>query len=202
MKRVRAVPAFAVIFTAVFLIIISTNQSANAQLPIKITSSYAAKFVCGAQPIGLISASPWPDVQAGRYSTKLAVHHNAGGSITFRKKIIMLRGGEAPTDPQWTKLEGLGEDQALEVVCQDIYGYLGMKTPPPGDPWPYINGFVIFEVYYDPNKQKSPPPPDPLDVEGVYTYKGDLPGSTNANASGVSINVVVFPAKNNSHLLH
>jgi len=202
MKKISAVPAFAVILTAVVLTIISRSQSVSAQVPLKITSTYAAKFVCGAQTNALISANPWPDVQAGRYSTKLEVHDNAAGPITFRKKIILLHGGEVPTAPQWKKFEGLDEDQALEVVCQDIYGYLGIKTPPPGDPWPYINGFVIFEVYYDPNKQKSPPPPDPLDVEGVYTYKGDLPGSTNANASGVSINVVVFPAKNNGHVLH
>jgi hypothetical protein len=64
-----------------------------------------------------------------------------------------------------------------------------------------LEGFVIFEVYYNPDTQK-PPPPDPLDVVGVYTYKGDQPGPTGSTGSGVSIEVVVYPAKNNVHILH
>jgi len=188
---------------AVFLTILSTSRAVQAQinLPTNITNTYAAKFICGAHQNTNISANPYPDVQAGRYSTKVNVHNNTGVLITLRKKIIQLKGGETPTAPQWkSPSESLKEDEALEVVCHDIYGYLGINPPPQGDPWRYIEGFVIFEVlrpFHHPL-----PPPDPLDVEGVYTYKGDLPGSTNANASGVSINVVVFPAKSNGHVLH
>lgn len=202
MKRTSKISVIALIVAAGFLTVISTNQVAHAQVPLKITNTYAAKFVCGGQTNSNISTNPYPDVQAGRYSTKLEVHNDTGIPITFRKKIIMLSGGEVPTAPQWkSESESLRPDWALEVVCQDIYGYLGIKPPPQGDPWKYINGFVIFEVFYNSATQK-PPPADPLDVEGVYTYKGDLPGGNNSNASGVSIEVVVFPAKANAHLLN
>jgi hypothetical protein len=201
--------AFAVIFAAAFLTISSTNRVAQAQgtLPQRMgTNSYAAKFICGVQPqVGGYSPFALPDAQAGRYSTKINVHNNTGSSITFRKKIIQLRGGEVATAPQWkSPAESLKEDEALEVVCKDIYGYLNIPQPPSGDPWRYIEGFVIFEVYCvsNPPSDGCETPPDPLDVVGIYTYKGDLPGTTNANASGVSIDVVVYPAKTNRHILH
>ena len=178
----------------------------RAQIPMQSTDTYAAKFICGGQTNSDISANPYPDVQAGRYSTKINLHNNTGVTIRFRKKIIPLTGGEHPTSPPPTAIfpnEVLAEDQAMEVVCQDVYGYLGIKPPPQGDPWHYIEGFVIFEVYFFSGGGKPiVPPPDPLDVEGVYTYKGDLLGGLNTNASGVSIAVVVFPAKHNSHILH
>lgn len=169
-----------------------TKQSSN---------TYAARFTCGVQLQNAITADP--DVQAGRYSTKIGVHNNTGVTITFRKKIIQLLGSnssipELPTDPANQKpLDVLTEDQALEVVCRDIYKILNI-TPVPPDPWPYINGFVIFEVYGVMGQRV--PPPDPLDVEGIYTYKGDL--TNNLSADGVSIAVVVYPAKNNRHILH
>jgi hypothetical protein len=169
---------------------------AQISLPINVTNTYAAKFICGVQPNSNISFMP--DVQAGRYSTKINVHNNTGVPINFRKKIIRLNGGEVSTAPTWKSPgESLNADEALEVVCQDIYGYLGIGPPAQGDGWRYVEGFVIFEVYILP--KRPPPPPDPLDVEGVYTYKGDLPFTTTAN--GVSINVVVFPAKSNGHVL-
>src|SRR5580765_6826257 len=119
---------------------------ASAQQVKQITNTYAAKFICGVQLQSAISAIP--DAQAGRYSTKINVHNDTGVAITFRKKIIRLTGGEIPTPPQWkSPTEGLKDDEALEVVCKDIYGYLKVN-PPPGDPWPYMEGFVIFEVFF------------------------------------------------------
>jgi hypothetical protein len=161
------------------------------------TSTYAAKFVCGVQPDDNIKSMP--DAQPGRYSTKINVHNNTGNQIRFRKKIIPLSGGQVPTDPKFKKLEALTEDQAMEVVCKDIYSHLNIpikKSIPP-----YIEGFVILEVYYYPSFEK-PSPPDPLDVVGIYTYKGDLPLGAAPKGSGVSIEVVVYPAKNNSHILN
>jgi hypothetical protein len=210
MKRTRKLRAIAVIVAAVCLTIISTNRATQAQivvtLPTNITNTYAAKFICGVQPDTSVSVNPYPDVQAGRYSTKINVHNNTGTTINFRKKFIRLVGNqsdifERPTDPVFKVNESLKEDQAMEVVCRDIYKYLGIGSNPPAS-WPYIEGFVIFEVL---RATKQPtPPPDPLDVVGVYTYKGDLPGTptTPASGSGVSIEVVVYPAKNNGHILH
>ena len=90
-----------------------------------------------------------PDAQAGHYSTKINVHNNTGIGIKFRKKIIPLKGGQVPTPPAWMKLEALKPDWAMEVVCRDIYGHLGIPIWPQvdADP-PYIEGFVIFEVYF------------------------------------------------------
>lgn len=177
------------------------STPAATQTPKEGTSTYAAKFICGVQQDRDITHMP--DAQAGRYSTKINVHNNTGMVITFRKKVIRLRGGEVPINPSPNKpLEKLAEDQALEVVCHDIYKLLGTPLPPGQIP-PYIEGFVIIEVYYQ--IEVTPKPPlDPLDVEGVYTYRGEMPGTPGSpvSDSGVSIEVVVFPAKSNGHVLH
>jgi hypothetical protein len=82
----------------------------------------------------------------------------------------------------------------MEVVCRDIYGHLGIPIPP--DPTvaypPYIEGFVIFEVAFTPVPTNVPD--DPLDVEGIYTYRAE-PAGTDA----VAIDVTVFPAKRNRY---
>lgn len=159
------------------------------------TNTYAAKFICGVQQDNDITHVP--DAQAGRYSTKINVHNNTGAQINFRKKIIQLSGGERPIDPQIKVFENLQGDQAMEVVCRDIYQHLKIPT---GKIPPYIEGFVILEVYFllPYGRSIGPPPADPLDVVGIYTYKGDLPSTPGA---GASIEVVVYPAKNNSHIL-
>jgi hypothetical protein len=83
----------------------------------------------------------------------------------------------------------------MEVVCRDIYGHLNIPVPPPNGQFPpYIEGFVIFEVFYLP--LPASPPIDPLDVEGIYTYRAE-PAGTDA----VSIDVEVFPVKRNRHTL-
>lgn len=208
MKRTSKVPAIAVIVAAVFLTIILTNHGAQAQVPkptptppMEISNTYAAKFICGVQRDAGINDVP--DAQPGRYSSKINVHNNTGVQITFRKKFIRLWGsefGEKPMDPNTKVFEQLNEDQAMEVVCRDIYKQLAI--PLSAQPPPYIEGFVIFEVYYNAVIQ-HPPPPDPLDVEGIYTYKGELPGPAGGTTgSGVSIDVVVYPAKSNAHILH
>jgi hypothetical protein len=170
-------------------------------VPNQITNSYAAKFICGVQRDKGITDVP--DAQPGRYSSKINVHNNTGVAITFRKKFILLLGGELfekPMDPKTKVFEALKEDQAMEVVCRDIYKQLVFQLNPQVPP-PYIEGFVILEVYYQPTPLTKPPPPDPLDVEGIYTYNGNIPGPTPTN-NGVSIAVVVYPAKSNGHVMH
>ncbi len=159
-----------------------------------VTNTYAAKFICGVQPNGSLLAVP--DAQAGHYSTKINVHNNTGGVIKFRKKVIQLKGGQVPTPPAWTKLEGLNPDWAMEVVCRDIYSHLAIPVPPVADVHypPYIEGFVIFEVYFAPLPASVPV--DPLDVEGIYTYRAEPVGT-----DAVSIDVVVFPAKSNRYTI-
>ena len=88
----------------------------------------------------------------------------------------------------------------MEVVCSDIYKILGIIIGTGQIP-PYIEGFVILEVYYPPPPVVSKKPPDPLDVVGIYTYKGDLPTPTGSVGSGVSMEVVVYPVKRNGHAL-
>jgi len=174
-----------------------TGATALAQNPPTVTDTYAAKFICGVQKDASILAVP--DAQAGHYSTKINVHNNTGLTITFRKKIIQLKGGQVPIAPQFRIDEKLDPDWALEVVCRDIYGHLNIPVPPippPANspPPPYIEGFVIFEVFYQ--VLPASPPIDPLDVEGIYTYRAE-PAGTDA----VSIDVVPFPVKRNRHPL-
>jgi hypothetical protein len=169
-----------------------TAATAEAQAPI-VTDTYAAKFICGVQPNAALNAVP--DAQAGHYSTKINVHNNTGITISFRKKVIQLKGGQVPIAPQFRRDEKLDPDWAMEVVCRDIYGHLNIPIPPPNGQFPpYIEGFVIFEVFYLP--LPASPPIDPLDVEGIYTYRAE-PAGTDA----VSIDVEVFPVKRNRHTL-
>jgi len=181
---------------SIFALLVA-GATAEAQNPPTVTDTYAAKFICGVQPDKALTSVP--DAQAGHYSTKINVHNNTGMTITFRKKVIQLKGGQIPIAPQYRKDESLDPDWALEVVCRDIYGHLGIpvppQPPPPGAlPPPYIEGFLIFEVFYQ--LLPASPPVDPLDVEGIYTYRAE-PAGTDA----VSINVVVFPVKRNRHPL-
>src|SRR5215216_5601190 len=148
----------------------SPVQAQTSPVPTTITNTYAAKFICGVQPNASLKAVP--DAQAGHYSTKINVHNNTGITINFRKKVIQLKGGQVPIAPQFRRDEKLDPDWAMEVVCRDIYRHLNIPVPPippPPDalPPPYIEGFVIFEVFYQ--LLPSGPPVDPLDVEGIYT---------------------------------
>jgi hypothetical protein len=159
-----------------------------------VTNTYAAKFICGVQPDASIKIAP--DAQAGHYSSKINVHNNTGIDIKFRKKVIQLKGGQVPTPPAWAKFESLRSDWAMEVVCRDIYGHLNIPIWPQVDVIPpYIEGFVIFEVVFS-NPLPTNVPDDPLDIEGIYTYRAE-PAGTNA----VSIDVEVFPAKRNRYII-
>lgn len=158
-----------------------------------VTNSYAAKVICGVQPNASLKAVP--DAQAGHYSTKVNVHNNTGIEIKFRKKIIQLKGGQIPIAPAFMKFESLKSDYGMEVVCRDIYGHLGIPIPPDADVIPpYIEGFVVFEVYFAP--LPSSVPVDPLDVEAIYTYRAEPVGT-----DAVAIDVVVFPAKSNRYTI-
>jgi hypothetical protein len=173
------------------LLLAAAPVQAQQPAPQTVTNSYAAKFICGVVPDAGVNATY--DAQPGRYASKINVHNNTGIDIAFRKKVIPLKGGQNPTEPAFKKMEALKPDYAMEVVCKDIYGHLGIVQAP-NQPPPYIEGFVIFEVTFP---QPLPPnvPRDPLDVEGIYTYFG-LP-----YIHGVSIDVTVFPAKFNSYTL-
>jgi hypothetical protein len=180
--------------SVVGLLIAAAPVSAQVIPPPTVTNNYAAKFICGVQPDAAITSMP--DAQAGRYSTKINVHNNTGINIRFRKKVIQLKGGQVPTPPTFFRVEGLRPDWAMEVTCQDIYRHLNIPIPPASNqPPPYIEGFVILEVFFF---LPSPVaiPRDPLDVAGIYTYRMEPAGT-----GGNSISVVVYPAKSNSHPL-
>jgi hypothetical protein len=161
-----------------------------------VTNTYAAKFICGVQPEASIKIMP--DAQAGHYSSKINVHNNTGQDIKFRKKVIRLKGGQVPTPPAWARFESLKSDYGMEVVCRDIYGHLNIPIYPQVDVIPpYIEGFVIFEVVFpNPLPANTPIPDDPLDIEGIYTYRAE-PAGTDA----VSIDVEVFPTKRNRYII-
>ena len=170
----------------------------HAQTQLTVTNTYAAKFICGVQPDANINAVP--DAQAGRYSTKINVHNNTGMDIRFRKKVIQLKGGQVPTPPAFKKIESLPPDWAMESVCRDIYSHLNIVIPPDQPP-PYIEGFMIFEVFF-PTPTPNALPDDPLDVEGIYTYRGEYPVVPGfAVSEGVSLHIEVYPAKRNRYIL-
>jgi len=172
----------------------------------RITNTYAAKFVCGVQFDRELDHIR--EAESGRYSTEIDVHNNSGAQVRFRKKIIALFPdrdhiiGEKPTSPQAKVFHVLKEGEALAVVCRDIYKLLDLPIQVGLVP-SYVQGLVIIEVF---QPSGAPPPPnDPLDVEGTYTYRGELPvsaGGFPASDSGVSIDVVVYPAKSNGHVMH
>lgn len=188
--------ALAVLVAGAFLTISPANRVVQAQItipPPTVTNTYAAKFICGVQPDGNINSMP--EAQVGRYSSKINVHNNTGVEIKFRKKVINLTGGgQAKIEPVKLIPESLRPDFGMEVVCRDIYKHLNIPLNPQSPPR-YIEGFVILEVLRPFHTQA--PPPDPLDVEGIYTYTNN-PGPT-TQSTGVSIAVVVYPAKSNSH---
>ena len=190
----QSVRRITLIAVASFFGLLVTGATALAQNPPTVTDTYAAKFICGVQKDPAITLVP--DAQAGHYSTKINVHNNTGLTITFRKKVIQLKGGQVPIAPQFRSDEKLDPDWAMEVVCRDIYRHLNIAVPPdPNVPYPpYIEGFVIFEVFYQ--LLPASPPVDPLDIEGIYTYRAE-PAGTDA----VSIDVVPFPVKRNRHPL-
>jgi len=157
-----------------------------------VTHTYAAKFICGVQPDASLKAVP--DAQAGHYSSKINVHNNTGLTVQFRKKVIPLKGGQVPIEPAFKKIESLKSDWAMEVVCRDIYGHLGIPIPPDAEFPRYIEGFVIFEVFWA--QVPNPLPDDPLDVAGVYTYRAE-PAGTDA----VAIDITVYPVKRNRYPL-
>jgi len=194
MKRIEI--RILVLGFASVLVVLVAAASVTAQIipaPPTVTNTYAAKFICGVQPDGAITSMP--DAQAGRYSTKINIHNNTGIDIRFRKKVIQLKGGQVPTPPTFFKVEGLRPDWAMESTCQDIYRHLNIPIPPAtNQPPPYIEGFVILEVFFFPSPVAIPR--DPLDVAGIYTYRMEPVGT-----GGNSIAVVVYPAKNNSHPL-
>ena len=75
------------------LLLTSSPVQAQAPVPTTITNTYAAKFICGVQPDASLKAVP--DAQAGHYSTKINVHNNTGIDITYRKKVIQLKGDKS-----------------------------------------------------------------------------------------------------------
>jgi hypothetical protein len=164
--------------------------------PPLVTDTYAAKFVCGVA--GDTNITHQPDAEAGRYATVVNLFNNTGSTVTFRKKAILLTLSEHDTAPGPIKLvESIQDDHALKVTCEDIYYLIGFFHHVNQIP-PFMEGYVVFEVFSP--FQTSPPPPDPLDVQAVYTYRSDLPAPTGGN--GVSINVVRYPVTRNAHLLH
>lgn len=190
---------FIVFAFVVCLLLAATTVQAQDPVPSPIpiaptvTDTYAAKFICGVQPNAAITAVP--DAQAGHYSTKINVHNNTGITIVFRKKVIQLKGGQVPTQPAFRRDEKLPPNWAMEVVCRDIYSHLNIPVPPVAEVIPpYIEGFVVFEVHY--TVLPTNLPVDPLDVEGIYTYRAE-PAGTDA----VAIDVETFPVKRNRHAL-
>jgi hypothetical protein len=175
------------------------GSPAPAQTRVKqVTNTYTAKFVCGVQYGGLLSTGGAE--LAGRYLTEISISNNTGVPITFRKKVSRLAGGQSPTDPQATAMEMLNPGQAMAVTCLDIYQHLHGRTYSADSE----QGLVVIEVYYVPAIEPAPPP-DPLDVAGTYTYRGDSQENrdpTRVGNSGVSISIVVYSAKGNAHILH
>lgn len=139
---------------------------ANADGKTNFRFQYAAKFVCGWDPPGVVER-----VIPGQYATAVAIHNPNRRSVTFRKKLTVT----FPPHPQEPGPvsdfieDFLGPNHALQVDCEEIRGCPGGvgACNPPDNPagdffpaplgTPYIQGFLIIE------SERS------LDVTAAYT---------------------------------
>lgn len=117
---------------------------------------YTAKFDCGQEP-----STPPPHlgpVTPGLYATKIVVHNPGNKKVEARKKVSA--GRRNPYVGDVTNLERftLPDNATTEIDCPDIWRLLE-KSPPKGEPAPFVNGVVEVVSQH------------PLDVIGNYTYE-------------------------------
>jgi hypothetical protein len=112
---------------------------------------YAAKLVCG--------KSDGEVVAPGVYFTAVNVHNPTYRGISLRVKVaVALPGLKAGQVSKFTTRD-LGEDQALEIDCQDIFNQEIFAFDPPLQTG-FVKGFVVVESRTE------------LDVVAVYTAAG------------------------------
>jgi hypothetical protein len=112
---------------------------------------YAAKLVCG--------KSDGEVVAPGVYFTAVNVHNPTYRQISLRVKVaVALPGLKAGQVSKFTTRD-LGEDQALEIDCQDIFNQEIFEFDPPLQTG-FVKGFVVVESRTE------------LDVVAVYTAAG------------------------------
>ena len=136
---------------------------------------YAVKFLCGSflpkPPTPPVNGVEWP-VKPGNYFTAINVHNPNGGSISFKKKAVLLYRADKPPNPEQLMPPGnlisieVPPDWGFEIDCADIRNKL-LSGKAPGAPT-FIKGWVVIEVMGTPNQ----PDPRPIDVTAVYTSHG------------------------------
>jgi len=136
---------------AITLILVASSAFAQV-LPVR----YAAKFVCGMAgntEIATFTAAP------GRYFTAINVHNPATINANIQKRFSVGRLGEQPGPLSAFFPMLLPPSRTSEIECRSIYGHLNI---PLGT---FIEGFVEIRSNVE------------LDVVGVYTTGGPVPGS-------------------------
>jgi hypothetical protein len=132
---------------------------------------YAVKFLCGNLKAFGDERVEAP-VQPGNYLTAINVHNPNPGSISFKKKAVLLFNAEKPGEPEQPMSPGrlfevsLKDDWGMEIDCSDIRNRL-LKGIVPAAPV-FIKGFVVIEVSGAGPRLE----PRPLDVTAVYTSHG------------------------------
>jgi len=136
---------------------------------------YAVKVLCGSflphVPSPPTDGVEWP-VKPGNYFTAINVHNPNSGTLSFRKKAVLLYRADKPGEPEQPMPPSqlitvlLNADWGLEIDCSDIRNkLLGGGVPAPT----FIKGWVVIEVSGNQLHQTDPPP---LDVTAVYTAHG------------------------------
>jgi len=117
----------------------------QSQFAERVTSQYAAKFVCG--------KSDGKVVAPGVYFTAVNVHNPTYTPIRFRVKIAVALPGLKPGPVSKFHEAELGPDESLEIDCPDIFKLVDTKAD-------FLKGFVVIESEVE------------LDVVAVYTASG------------------------------
>jgi hypothetical protein len=131
---------------------------------------YAVKFLCGSFLPESSAEEEWP-VKPGNYLTAINVHNPNRGSISFRKKAVLLYRADSPPRPEEPRPPGelfpaeLGPDYGVEVDCNEIRKKLLARAVPANT---FIKGWVVFEV----SGGTADSEPLQLDVTAVYTSHG------------------------------
>jgi hypothetical protein len=143
-------------------------------LPLK--DVYAVKFLCGSflpkVPIPPTDGVEWP-VKPGNYFTAINVHNPNTGSLSFKKKAVLLYRADKPGEmeqpmppAELISVPPLKGDWGFEIDCNDIRNKLLGGAVPAST---FIQGWVVIEV---PGNQLHQTDPPWLDVTAIYTAHG------------------------------
>lgn len=149
-SRIRATCAALILSSALGMTASHPLAAQRGQVSTVVTE-YAVRFICGNSQ----AIDREPNLSVGIYATSVAVH-NPGIPVAVDRKVAIARqptlgpGGPpaTPAPPSRFQRTILGNDQAIEFTCEDIFVQAGQQP---------LTGFLVIHA------------PRELDVVAVYT---------------------------------